>query len=99
MSQESTPQHEYPQVTTNQIELWLLSPVTQAYLQSLEWYLNDVRDVPLVDMVDSSNADITSSNIHVNMGQEQGLTTAHKYVELLNRYGLIEEEKDDAEDK
>lgn len=97
MSQESTLQH--PQVTTDQIDIWLTSPVTKAYFSSLDWFHKDVDEVPVVDMVDSSNSDITSSNIHVNMGQLQGLTTAINYTELLERYGLIEEEKKDVEDK
>lgn len=48
--------------------------------------------------MDSSNADLTSSNIHLRMGNIQALKTACAFSAVLDRYGMIEEQKKEVED-
>jgi len=42
--------------------------------------------------VDSSNADLTSSNIHLNLGHMQALNNAQQFITLFNKFQVIEEE-------
>jgi len=88
----------YPQVTQDQIDLWLSNPVTKAYLDCIKWYCEEVTST-LGDgsCVDSSNADLTLSHIHLAMGQQQGLESAGDYIDLLSRFKMIEEREETEE--
>jgi len=91
---------QYPQITEDQLEIWLSSSVTQTYLQCLNWFLEDVKDEANDDkLVDSSNSDLTFANIHVNMGHKQGLRSAMDYKTLMNRLEMIEPKKEAEPDK
>ncbi len=88
---------QYKQVTQPQLELWLDNPVTLALLKCFDWYKKDIQDeINSGSCVDSSNADLTSSNIHLRLGQIQALTTAGELTDVLDRYKMIEpkEEKE-----
>jgi len=91
--EQETPQ--YPQVTPEQIQLWVANAVTQAYLQCLELKMLDVRDNASDGaIVDSSSADLTHAMIHENLGQQQALITSGDYLGLLNSYGMVMETAD-----
>ena len=97
MSQE-TPQ--YPQVTQEQIDLWLTNPVTKTYLQCLEWFNADVIDEASTgSIVDTASADVTHAMIHMNLGHQQGLNTAMNHQELLSRYDMVLKLQEVANDK
>ena len=86
---------QYPQVTQTQLELWLDNPVTQALVKCFEWYQKDIQDeINSGSCVDSSNADLTSSNIHLRLGQIQAMITASEFTGVLDRYKMIEPEEE-----
>lgn len=88
---------DYPQVTHDQLDYWLELPVTKAYLQGLEFHLEEVIESRGKGaFIDSSNSDLTFSCLHIGMGQEQGLESAIDYTTVLTRFGLLEEEKEEA---
>ena len=85
---------QHPKVTQTQVELWLKDPVTETLSQCLKWYQDDVKDeINTGSCLDTSNADLTLSRISQRTGQIEGLVTASAFDVLLNRYGMIEEEK------
>ena len=87
-------QPNHPQVTKDQIEIWLQNPVTQVYLQSLQWFHEELVEHQGRDgQVDSTSSDVTFAATHINMGQKQGLVTAINYNSILERFGMIEPEK------
>lgn len=91
-----TPQ--YPQVTPEQIQLWEADPVTKVYLQCLDWYHKDVEDDAKGDkLVDSSSAHLSHGLKHINLGQQQGLSTSMDYQSLFDRFEmvLLPKEEDD----
>lgn len=64
--------------------------MTQAYLKCLGWYKLDVIDnASNGAIVNSASADMTHANIHLNMGQQQGLTSAIGYQTLFDRYKMV----------
>lgn len=75
------------------MDLWLADPVTETLFRCLEWYKEDIQDeINTGSCVDSSNADQTSSNIHLRMGNIQALITASQFEAVLKRYGMVEAE-------
>lgn len=101
--EQETPQ--YPQISQDEIDIWLTSRVTQTYMQCLEWFHKDTEDAARGDtLVDSSSADLTHALKHLNLGQQQGLQSALDHAKLFTRFGMVipvepeKEEEDDAED-
>jgi hypothetical protein len=95
---------EFPQITDSQMDIWLVSPVTKAYLRCLKWKADDQRDaVGTGVLVDSSNADMTHALIHRALGQRDGFAEAGEPEKLLDFYKMIfrppppEEEKEAAD--
>ena len=93
---------EYPQVTTDQIDIWLASPVTKAVLSCLEWKRDDTKDAAgSGKLTDSSNADLTHALLHRALGQQDAYDEARDPRALLEHYNMIfvpedEDETDDA---
>lgn len=84
-------------VTPEQIEIWLEHPVTKAYLTSLDKCIDHLDDsLCNMSLIDSSNADLTSSGIHLVHGKKQGIDTAADPTDLMKFYGLVKEVKKDA---
>lgn len=95
---------DHPQVTQDQIDLWLAHPVTKAFLLCLEWKRDDTRDqAGTGKIVDSSNADLTHALIHRSLGQQDAYDEARAPVTLLDHYAMIfrppPPDDDDDEDK
>ena len=68
---------EFPQVTEDQVELWMASPVTKTFIQCLHWKREDTRDQAGTGVLtDSSNADLTHALLHRALGQQDGYQTA-----------------------
>lgn len=95
---------EFPQVTEDQIQIWLHNPVTKAYLRCLEWKADDQRDLAGTGkLVDSSSADTTHALLHRALGQRDAYAEAQKPEKLLDFYAMIfrppppEEEKEAAD--
>ncbi len=87
MAKEPMP---FPQVTEDQISIWLASPVTKIYLQCLEWKTADNRDhAGSGTLTDSSNADLTHALLHRAFGQQDGYKEAGKPEELMDFYQMI----------
>ena len=86
MSEEA----EYPQVTSDQVELWLANPVTKAYLRCLGWKEADtIEQAGTGKLVDSSNADMTHALLHRGLGQQDALKDAALPEKLLDFYRMI----------
>ena len=87
MSEETK---NYPQVTSDQLELWLASPVTKAYLRCLAWKEADTVDqAGTGKLVDSSNADMTHALLHRSLGQQDALKDASLPEKLLDFYRMV----------
>ena len=85
-----TQELSHPQVTPEQIDLWLANPVTEAYFKCLGWFREDVRDEASNGaIVDSSSADLTHAMIHQNMGQQQALISASDHANLFSKYNMV----------
>ena len=86
MSEET----EYPQITSDQLDLWFANPVTKAYLHCLAWKTADiVEQTGTGKLVDSSNADMTHALLHRALGQQDSLTEAALPEKLLEFYDMI----------
>jgi hypothetical protein len=81
---------EFPQVTQDQIEIWLAGPVTKAYLRCLEWKTADTRDAAGDGrLTDSMSADLTHALLHRALGQQDGYKEAGKPETLLQFYKIV----------
>ena len=75
---------EFPQVTEAQLEIWLASPVTEAYLDCLDWKRRDtIEAAGSGKLTDSSNADMTHALLHRSLGQQDAYAEAAKPEKLL----------------
>lgn len=102
MAKEPDGELKYPQLTIEQIDLWLLSPVSQALIECLEWRALDSRDAAgSGQLTDSSNADLTHAQLHVSLGKQDAYREAKDVRALLEFYNLViipkPEEPDDDE--
>ena len=93
----------YPRISQAQLEIWLDSPVTKVYLQSLQWSADQIREVlGKGGFINSSNSDLTFSGIHSALGEIKGLEEAggvleesgedyrkERVINLLNKYQMI----------
>lgn len=83
----------HPRLAPDSIELWLQDPVTKAYLQSLQWYIEQLRDVRnSVSFAGQSN-DETVNNLYRNLGAEQAAVFLSSPFVVLDNYGLVEGDK------
>ena len=84
-------------VTPEQIEIWLEHPVTKAYLTSLDKCIDHLDDSLCgMNLVDSSNASLTMSQIHLVHGKKQGIDTAAGPESIMRQYDMVKEVKKDA---
>ena len=87
-------QDKHQQVTQVQVDLWLDNPVTQALYECLGLMAEDIKmEMSNGSCVDSSNADMTSSQIHLRLGHIQSLDNASRFHDVLTRYESIEVEE------
>ena len=90
--------HDQPQVTRDQIDIWLTSPVTQAMLTALHWKHRDsIHATGSGKLVDSSSADLTHAIIHGQMGKQDAYAEATDPVGILESYDLIFEPEEETE--
>ena len=83
-------------VTPEQIEIWLDNPVTKAYLLSIDRCIEHLDDsLCNMSLIDSSNADLTMSGIHLTHGKKQGMDTASDPESLMKFYDMVKEVKKD----
>ncbi len=79
-----------PQITQDQFDIWLTSPVTIAYLKCLEWKRLDTRDAAGEGkLVDSTSADLTHAMIHRALGQQDAYRAAHIPWDMLTFYEMV----------
>ncbi len=80
----------YPQITPDQLELWLANPVTKGYLRCLSWKEADtVEQAGTGKLVDSSNADMTHAMLHRALGQQDALKEAALPEKLFDFYRMV----------
>ncbi len=80
----------HPQVTQEQIDLWLAQPVSKVFLSCLEFKRLDIRDAAGDGtLVDSSNADLTHAVIHHALGQQAMLAEAADPRRLMEFYEMV----------
>ena len=80
------------------MEIWLDNPVTNTYLQCLEWSGEQIGEVlSRGGFVDSTNNDHTSNQIHSAMGRRHGLSEACDPTAILAIHKMLEipEEEDE----
>ncbi|MGI9250910.1 MAG: hypothetical protein ACR2PR_06900 [Pseudohongiellaceae bacterium] len=79
-----------PQITQDQFDIWLTSPVTVAYLKCLEYKRLDTQDAAGSGrLVDSSNADLTHAIMHRALGQQDAYRAAYIPWDLLTFYQMV----------
>lgn len=87
MPKEAT---EYPQVTIDQVELWLAHPVTKSLITALQVsHQSTVQAAGTGKHVDSSNADMTHALMHRSLGQQDVYLEVTSLETLLDTCGLI----------
>ena len=90
MAKEPIRELPFPQITEPQLEIWLVSPVTKAYLDCLEWKRADsIAAAGSGKLVDSSSADMTHGLLHRELGKQDGWLEAGKPEMLLDFYEMI----------
>jgi len=90
-------QDKYPRLTQTQVDLWLDNPVTKTFSDCLGFLRDDFKDsLAAGSFIDSSNADLTLSNVHLNLGHIQALGNAQQFITLFNKFGVIEKENNNA---
>ena len=78
------------QITQDQYDIWLNSPVTIAYLKCLEWRRLDVRDAAGDGrLVDTSSADTTHALLHRALGEQDAYRAAHIPWDILVHYEMV----------
>lgn len=81
---------EHPQVTEDQVELWLANPVTVALLRCFEWKrLDSVENGGTGRLADSSNADLTHAMLHREFGKQDAFTECKTPEAVLDEYVMI----------
>ena len=92
----------HPQVTEDQVEIWLANPVTKTLLQCFQWKFEDTRDAAGTGkLVDSGNADLTHAMLHRALGQQDIWQEAQQVEAVLEHYEMVfhpppeDEEEDD----
>lgn len=84
------PEHDHPQVTRDQISLWLTDPVTKCLLTAAQWSYNDwVKNAGDGTLINSSNADHNHAVIHTALGRQAAYTEMMNPVDMLYRARLI----------
>jgi hypothetical protein len=79
-----------PQVTQDQFDIWLNSPVTIAYLKCLEYSrLDTIDSAGNGSIVDSSNADTTHAMIHRALGKQDAYRAAYIPWDMLTHYRMV----------
>lgn len=92
---------KHPQITDDQLELWLAHPATRAFLSCIGWAVNDsIEAAGSGKLVDSSSADLTHALLHRALGEQDGLRKAADPARMLEYYNMIfyppnEEETED----
>ena len=83
---------DYPQVTEDQVELWLANPVTHTFMQCLEFRRLDSIDSAgsrSGQLTDSSSADLTHALLHREFGKQDAYVDARDPEALLDHYVMI----------
>ena len=87
------------QVTPEEVELWLTSRVTKAYLYTIaQDYEQCIRAAGTGALVDSSNADMTHAQLHSAMGKQHAYATCAEPVSMLAAHQMIFEPEPEKED-
>jgi hypothetical protein len=80
----------HPQLTEDQLDIWLAQPVTKAYLAALLWRAGDAQDaLGTGAIIDSSNAHLSHAMTHGALGKQDAYRDAAKPYELLDFYQII----------
>lgn len=91
---------KYPRVSQVQLEIWLDNPVTKNYLHCLTFASEAIgANLALSSFVDSSNNDLSMNKIHSAIGERAGLAGAMSPAYLLEKYGMVELEKEEGEEE
>lgn len=85
---------KYKRITQAQYDIWIDSPVTEAYLQCLEWSAEQNSEViENGNLIDITNNDLSMNRIQFANGEKSGLMSATKPVDHFKAHKLLEEEK------
>ena len=89
---------DYPQITQDQLEVWLNNPVTKTYLQSL--YFSHSQEKEAIgngSCLNKESMERSFAAMNEAEGIKSGLTAAMDVVGLLNKHVLLEQAEDRAE--
>ena len=82
-----------PQITIDQFDIWMRSPVTEVLIKCAKWKLEEEREHAGADSgpyVDSSNADLTHAMIHRSLGRRDAYRMVAYPEQLLEYFNMIE---------
>ncbi len=87
---------KYPRVTQIQVDLWLVDPVTKAYLTCLQTSSKKLQDdIGSGKYLDSSNNDLSMNKIHKATGWREALDSMSQFDNILRAGQMIEVPKDE----
>lgn len=89
---------KFKRVTQAQLDLWLIDPVTKAYLVCLSELARKTKET-LMDgsLIDSCNNDRSMNSTHSALGMVMGYENAMKLEGVLNVCEMVEKAKDQKE--
>ena len=85
---------KFPRVTQAQLDLWLIDPVTKAYLTCLSETSRGLGEqLSACQFIDSTNNDTSMNKMHSLFGQRAGIEYVSNAVPLLKACEMIEHPK------
>lgn len=84
----------YPKYTVDEIKIWLAHPVTQAYLECLKWYREQLADARANPRTGESN-DLIIQSLFRNLGADEGTAFLSDPMQILYSYNLVERSVDE----
>jgi len=79
-----------PQISKDQLDLWLANTVTKTYLEALSWKAADAQDaLGTGAILDSSNSDLSHAMSHGALGKQDAYRDAAQPIELLEFYEMV----------
>ena len=87
---------KYPRVTQVQVDLWLVDPVTKAYLTCLQTSRTSIQSkISSGEYLDLSNNDRSMNRTCNALGHCQALDSMSKFDDILTSADMIEVPKDE----
>ena len=87
---------KHKRVTQAQLDIWLIDPVTQAYLTCLQDLANNIGSrLSSGELLDCANNDYSMNSIHKAIGAKSMAETMSSFESVLTSGEMIEVKKDE----